>query len=128
MVVVDTPRLVGIWQLFVLSQLHGPAAQTPVGSGQVLQGCANFNLDRNRNMPDHGLRPKASRKQEPADSRVHFPLAVPAQQREIVLSRSQDQILAASGSRRMEVIRSYLAAAIRNGTSLCGVPLGRCRQ
>ena len=63
-----------------------------------------------------------------ADSRVHFPLAVPAQQREIVLSRSQDQILAASGSRRMEVIRSYLAAAIRNGTSLCGVPLGRCRQ
>ena len=64
-VVVGTPRLVGIWQLFVLSQLHGPAAQTPVGSGQVLQGCANFNPDRNRNMPDHGLRPKASRQQEP---------------------------------------------------------------
>ena len=42
-----------------------PAAQTPVGSGQVLQGCANYNLDRNRNMPDHGLRPKASRQQEP---------------------------------------------------------------
>ena len=42
-----------------------PAAQTPVGSGQVLQGCANFNLDRNRNMPDHGLRHKASRQQEP---------------------------------------------------------------
>ena len=42
-----------------------PAAQTPVGSGQVLQGCPNFNLDRNRNMPDHGLRPKASRQQEP---------------------------------------------------------------
>ena len=42
-----------------------PAAQTPVGSGQVLQGCANFNLDRNRNMPDHGLLPKASRQQEP---------------------------------------------------------------
>ena len=59
---------------------------------------------------------------------MHFPLAVPAQQREIVLSRSQDQILAASGSRRMEVIRSYLAAAIRNGTSLCGVPLGRCHH
>ena len=63
-----------------------------------------------------------------ADSRVHFPLAVPAQQREIALSRSQDQILAASGSSRMEVIRSYLAAAIRNDTNLCGVPLGRCRQ
>ena len=42
-----------------------PAAQTPVGSGQVLQGCANVNLDRNRNMLDHGLRPKASRQQEP---------------------------------------------------------------
>ena len=42
-----------------------PAAQTPVGSGQVLQGCANFNLDRNRNMPGHGLRSKASRQQEP---------------------------------------------------------------
>ena len=62
---VDFPRLVGIWQLFVLSQLHGPAAQTPVGSGRVLQGCANFNLDRNRNVPDHGLRPKDSRQQEP---------------------------------------------------------------
>ena len=53
-----------------------------------------------------------------ADSWVPFPLAVPAQQREIALSRSQDQILAASGSRRMEVIRSDLAAVIRNDTSL----------
>ena len=42
-----------------------PAAQTPVGSGQVLQGCAKLNLDRNRNMPDHELRPKASLQQEP---------------------------------------------------------------
>ena len=51
---------------------------------------------------------------------MHFPLAVPAQQREIALSRRQDHFLATSGSRRMEVIRSYLAAANRNDTSLCG--------
>ena len=39
-VVVDFPRLVGIWPLFDLSQLHGPAALAAVGSGQVLHGSA----------------------------------------------------------------------------------------
>ena len=32
---------------------------------RCFKSCANFNLDRNRSMPDHGLRPKASRQQEP---------------------------------------------------------------
>ena len=54
-----------------------------------------------------GPKPHVSKSPAPitsADSRVPFPFAVPAQQREIALSRSQDQILAASGSRRMDQV------------------------